>query len=73
MAKLLEIQKFQSIEVDHDTNIEGCIACANHFFVGRLCVTDVNGLKVYKMKDKVPAVLEQFDLDNTKFDHSDPR
>ena len=51
MAKLLEIQKFQSIEVDYDTNVEGCIACANHLFLGRLCVTDSNGLKVYKMKN----------------------
>ncbi|HIP10924.1 MAG TPA: hypothetical protein EYG65_14475, partial [Rhodospirillales bacterium] len=67
----LEIQKFQSIEVDHDLAVEGCIACANHVFVGRLCISDYNGFKVYKMKDQVPTVL--YEKDPTKFyagDHS---
>ena len=45
----LEIQKFQSIETDFDINVEGCIACKNHVFIGRICVTDFNGFKVYKL------------------------
>ena len=67
----LEIQKFQSIEVDFDLNTEGCISCANHVFVGRLCMTDLNGFKVYKLKDKVPTVLKHLDPDYEKFDHGD--
>ena len=67
----LEIQKFQSCEVDHDLSVEGCIACANHLFVGRLCVTDLNGFKVYKLKDQVPSVLADLDPNEEKFHHGD--
>ena len=67
----LEIQKFQSCEVDYDISVEGCIACANHVFIGRMCVTDFNGFKVMKLKDKVPTVLAHLDPDNVKFHHGD--
>ena len=67
----LEIQKFQSIEVDFDLITDGCISCANHIFVGRLCMSDLNGFKVYKLKDTVPTVLKHFDPNNEKFSHGD--
>ena len=68
----LEIQKFESIEVDYDINVEGAITCANHVFIGRLCVTDLHGFKVYKLKDnKVPEVLRLMDPNEEKFNHND--
>ena len=43
-----EIQKFESVQVDHDLDVEGCFASANQGFFGRLCLADNNGLKLYK-------------------------
>ena len=64
-----EIQKFQSIQVDHDLDIEGCFASANQVFFGRLCLADQGGLKLYKLKNQVPTRLQH--RDSEKFDAND--
>ena len=63
-----EIQKFESIQVDHDLEVEGCFASANQLFFGRLCLADNDGLKLYKLKNQVPTRLQHRDADKFSAD-----